>query len=71
LSYGAAKYTVTLGFDGTVEDKPMVTTSKQTVTMDMKNRTLQGGDSYPSCLVGIKERPVEKSSVQKKKKKKK
>jgi hypothetical protein len=22
--------------------------------MDMKNRTLQGGDSYPSCLAGIK-----------------
>jgi hypothetical protein len=32
----------------------MVMTSKQTVTTDMKNRTLQGGDSYPSCLAGIK-----------------
>jgi hypothetical protein len=32
----------------------MVTTSKQTVTTDMKNRTLQGGDSYSSGLAGIK-----------------
>jgi hypothetical protein len=48
------KCTITLGFDGTIEDISMVTTSKQTVTMDMKNRTLQGGDSYPSHLAGIK-----------------
>jgi hypothetical protein len=32
----------------------MVMTSKQAVTTNMKNRTLQGGDSYPSCLAGIK-----------------
>jgi hypothetical protein len=31
----------------------MVTTSKQTVTTDMKNKTLQGGDAYLSRL-GIK-----------------
>jgi hypothetical protein len=28
--------------------------SKQTVTTDMTNRTLQGGDSYPRRLAGIK-----------------
>jgi hypothetical protein len=32
----------------------MVTTSKQTVTTDMKKKILQGGDSYPSSLAGIK-----------------
>jgi hypothetical protein len=53
-SRGNTKCTVTLGFDGTVEDTSMVSTSKQIVTTDMKNRNLQGGDSYPSRLAGIK-----------------
>jgi hypothetical protein len=48
------KCTVTLGVGGTVEDISMVMTSKQTVTSNMKNRTLQGGDSYPRHLAGIK-----------------
>jgi hypothetical protein len=48
------KCTVPPGFDGTVEDLSMVMTSKQTVTTDMKNRTLQGGDSCPNHLAGIK-----------------
>jgi hypothetical protein len=33
---------------------PWLTTSEQTVAMDMKKRTLHGGDSYPSRLAGIK-----------------
>jgi hypothetical protein len=37
-SHGNTKCTFTLSFDGTVEDMSMVTTSKQTVTTDMKNR---------------------------------
>jgi hypothetical protein len=53
-SRGNTKWTVTLGFNGAIEDMSMVTTSKQTVTTDMKNRNLQGGDSYPSRLAGIK-----------------
>jgi hypothetical protein len=53
-SRGNTKCSVTLGFDGTVEDIYMVMTSKQAVTTDMKNKTLQGGDSYPSRLAGIK-----------------
>jgi hypothetical protein len=52
--HGNTKCPVPLGFDGTFEDISMVMTSKQTLTMDMKNRTLQGGDSYPSRLAGIK-----------------
>jgi hypothetical protein len=42
------------GFDETTEDISTVTTSKQTVTKDMKNINLHGGDSYPSLLAGIK-----------------
>jgi hypothetical protein len=48
------KCTVTLGVDGTIGNISMLMTSKQTVTTDMKNRTLQGGDSSPSHLAGIK-----------------
>jgi hypothetical protein len=51
-SRGNTKRTVTLGFDGTFEDISMVATSKQTVAMDMKTRTLQGGDSYLSLWQG-------------------
>jgi hypothetical protein len=53
-SRGNTKCTITLGFDGTIEIISIVTTSKQTVTTDMKNRTLQEGDSYPNRLAGIK-----------------
>jgi hypothetical protein len=37
-----------------LETYPWYRRSKRTVTTDMTNETLQGGDSYPSCPAGIK-----------------
>jgi hypothetical protein len=51
-SSSSTRYTVTLDFDEAIGDISMVTTSKQTLTTDMKNRTVQKGDSYPSRLAG-------------------
>jgi hypothetical protein len=42
----------------------MVTTFKQNVTMNVKKRILQGGDSYPSRLTGIKGDQLNSRQVQ-------
>jgi hypothetical protein len=53
-SRGNTKCTIPLGFGGVFGDIHANDILNRLFTTDMKNRTLQGGDSYPGCLAGVR-----------------